>query len=159
MSSSSLPSGAATVSSGAAATAVPSSASGLAPVLRHAAGVDSHALPPSGPDASLLDRAAHPLGVLALFDRATTGVAPKLLAGGLSCMFISGVLNFTDVIKVRLQTQNPNAPRYHGFSHALRTIWMEEAARGLMRGSAQAGRHVGELGHCQARGSEGRSAC
>jgi hypothetical protein len=48
---------------------------------------------PVGPDAPLLDVAANPLGVLALFEQATTGLGPKLIAGGLSCMIISAVLN------------------------------------------------------------------
>ena len=120
----------------AAASGLPASPAAIAasPTVASASDVESHALPPTGPDASLLDRAANPLGVLALFERATTGVGPKLVAGGLSCMLISGILNFTDVIKVRLQTQNPIAPRYHGFAHTFKLIWMEEGPRGLMRG-------------------------
>lgn len=99
------------------------------------AGPASHALP--CPTGSLADQAAHPLGILALFDQATTGIAPKLVAGGLSCMLISGILSPMDVIKVRLQTQAPPpaVPKYLGFTHAFRTILREEGyRRGLMRG-------------------------
>jgi hypothetical protein len=82
----------------------------------------------------------------------------KLLAGGLSCMFISAVLNPMDVIKVVLQTQsqlksldNPTHPvsdlilhpsrslyghsRYHGSWNAIKSIYNEEGyCRGLMKG-------------------------
>ena len=98
-------------------------------------GPASHALP--CPTGSLADQAAHPLGILALFDQATTGIAPKLVAGGLSCMLISGILNPMDVIKVRLQTQEPPPAlaKYTGFTQAFRTILAEEGyRRGLMRG-------------------------
>jgi len=97
----------------------------------------SHALPAVGPDAPLLDKAANPLGILAQFELATTGLGPKLVAGGLSCMLISGMLNPMDVIKVRLQTQRSmdGPPRYQGFAHAFKSIWREEGyRRGLMRG-------------------------
>ena len=82
----------------------------------------------------------------------------KLLAGGLSCMFISAVLNPMDVVKVVLQTQSQlksiehhahpvsdfllhpsrslyaNA-RYHGTWHALKSIYREQGyGRGLMKG-------------------------
>ena len=82
----------------------------------------------------------------------------KLLAGGLSCMFISAVLNPMDVTKVVLQTQSALKPldshphlttdlllhpsrslyahaRYHGAWHAIRSIYREQGyARGLMKG-------------------------
>ncbi|CAF1553176.1 unnamed protein product [Adineta steineri] len=91
----------------------------------------------------------------------TTGhedLGAKLLAGGLSCMFISAVLNPMDVIKVVLQTQSQlkaldNHPhpvsdlflhpsrslythaRYHGTWHAAKSIYYEEGyGRGLMKG-------------------------
>ncbi|UJR24013.1 hypothetical protein I4U23_026978 [Adineta vaga] len=85
-------------------------------------------------------------------------VGIKLLAGGISCMFISAVLNPMDVIKVVLQTQSQlkaiehhahpvsdfllhpsrslyaNA-RYHGTWHALKSIYLEQGyGRGLMKG-------------------------
>lgn len=55
--------------------------------------VNSHALPPPPDAATPLDNASNPLSILALMEEATAGLAPKLLAGGLSCMFISAVLN------------------------------------------------------------------
>lgn len=82
----------------------------------------------------------------------------KLMAGGLSCMFISAVLNPMDVIKVVLQTQSqlksldshPHPvsdlilhptrslyahARYHGAWHATKSIYKEEGySRGLMKG-------------------------
>ena len=36
----------------------------------------------------------------------TDGMAAKMVAGGLSCMLISALLNPMDVVKIRLQTQN-----------------------------------------------------
>jgi len=82
----------------------------------------------------------------------------KLLAGGLSCMFISAILNPLDVVKVVLQTQSQlksldshphpisdvvlhpsrslyaNA-RYHGAWHAIQSIFQEQGyRRGLMKG-------------------------
>ena len=69
--------------------------------LHPSAGAYSHALPPPPADAALADQAANPLGILALFESATTGIGPKLAAGGISCMVISAVLNPMDVIKVR----------------------------------------------------------
>ncbi|CAF1161062.1 unnamed protein product [Rotaria sordida] len=86
------------------------------------------------------------------------GLGAKLLAGGLSCMFISTILNPMDVIKVVLQTQSqlkalddhphpvsdlvlhpsrtlyPHA-RYHGAWHAAQSIYYEQGyGRGLMKG-------------------------
>jgi hypothetical protein len=82
----------------------------------------------------------------------------KLLAGGLSCMLISAILNPMDVIKVALQTQSQlksldNHPhpvseiilhpsrslygnsRYHGAWHAIQSIYNEQGyGRGLMKG-------------------------
>ena len=86
--------------------------------------------------AELVDAAANPLGILGLFDEVTNGLGPKLLAGGVSCMIISGILNPMDVIKVRLQTQSAGAtPKYVGFVGSVKTILHEEGyRRGLMRG-------------------------
>jgi solute carrier family 25 protein 14/30 len=86
------------------------------------------------------------------------GLGAKLLAGGLSCMFISTVLNPLDVVKVVLQTQSQlkaldthphivgdvilhpsrslyaNA-RYHGSWDAAQSIYYEQGyGRGLMKG-------------------------
>lgn len=82
----------------------------------------------------------------------------KLLAGGLSCMIISAVLNPMDVVKVVLQTQSqlklldshphpvsdvilhPNLSlysnaRYHGALDAAKSIYYEQGyGRGLMKG-------------------------
>lgn len=82
----------------------------------------------------------------------------KLLAGGLSCMLISAVLNPMDVVKVVLQTQSqlklldshPHPvsdvilhptrslyahARYHGAWHAATSIYYEQGyGRGLMKG-------------------------
>jgi len=71
---------------------------------------------------------------------------PKFMAGGLSCMTISAILNPMDVIKVRLQLQNQmhrvsighihgiGSP-YHGFFHAASKILHEEGFfGGLMKG-------------------------
>ena len=86
------------------------------------------------------------------------GLGAKLLAGGLSCMFISAILNPMDVIKVVLQTQaqlkaldnqshsvsdlllHPSRSlyahaRYHGAWHAAKSIYNEQGyGRGLMKG-------------------------
>ena len=86
------------------------------------------------------------------------GLGAKLLAGGLSCMFISTILNPMDVVKVVLQTQSQLKPldnhphpvsdvilhpsrslyanaRYHGSWHAVQSIYYEEGyGRGLMKG-------------------------
>lgn len=63
----------------------------------------------------------------------------KLLAGGLSCMMISALLNPMDVIKIRLQTQNQLKSQtpavYKGFFNTLIKTFREEGyRRGLMRG-------------------------
>jgi len=62
----------------------------------------------------------------------------QLAAGGISCMMISAVLNFNDVIKVRLQTQQQLQGglaiidrEYKGFFHAGNRIFTEEGVRGL----------------------------
>ena len=49
------------------------------------------------------------------------GLLAKMVAGGLSCMLISSLLNPMDVVKIRLQTQNQlNAgPATVGHSHSL----------------------------------------
>jgi hypothetical protein len=66
------------------------------------------------------------------------GLAAKLVAGGLSCMFISAVLNPMDVVKVILQTQTTSAAglnAYHGTWHALHSVYNEQGyRRGLMKG-------------------------
>jgi len=86
------------------------------------------------------------------------GLGAKLVAGGISCMFISAILNPMDVIKVALQTQSQlkaldNHPhpvsdvllhpsrslyanaRYHGAWHAAQSIYYEQGyGRGLMKG-------------------------
>jgi len=70
---------------------------------------------------------------------------PKFVAGGASCMMISGFLNPMDVIKVRLQLQNQGskvsltnmhgANPYQGFFHAGLKIFREEGYfGGLMKG-------------------------
>ena len=100
----------------------------------------NHDLPPPPDRAVLLDQAANPLSILGLFEEATVGIWPKLVAGGLSCMLISAILNPMDVIKVRLQTQpkpvTADQPlQYQGFRHAFMKILKEEGyRRGLMRG-------------------------
>lgn len=97
-----------------------------------------HAPPPPEPVHSALD-----------------ALGPKLLAGGISCMTISAILNPMDVVKVRLQNQNaasaveatrnklhlatphdtPPPAHYRGFFHALSTIYKQEGYfKGLMRG-------------------------
>lgn len=58
----------------------------------------SPGLPPPS-EASIVDNASNPLSVLALMDQASVGLFPKLIAGGLSCMLISSLLNPMDVIK------------------------------------------------------------
>lgn len=61
----------------------------------------------------------------------TDGLIAKLIAGGVSCMVISAVLNPMDVIKVRLQTQS----QYTGFINTGLRIYRDEGYnRGLMRG-------------------------
>ena len=83
------------------------------------------------------------------------GLPAKLVAGGLSCMFISAVLNPMDVVKVVLQSQSqlksfehsvrevllhPSRSlydhcRYHGTWDALKSIYLEQGyGRGLMKG-------------------------
>ena len=46
----------------------------------------------------------------------------------------AAITNPLDVAKTRLQTQHESGKRYDGLVGALRTIWKEEGASGLLRG-------------------------
>ncbi|KAJ3108566.1 Mitochondrial oxaloacetate carrier protein [Phlyctochytrium planicorne] len=62
-----------------------------------------------------------------------------MLAGGISNMISSSILNPTDVVKVRLQVQNSSnstsgssiQPKYRSFSHTVGKIYAEEGLLGL----------------------------
>lgn len=80
------------------------------------------------------------------------GLGAKMIAGGLSCCFISTIMNPMDVLKIRLQSQNQlttqtTAPtglsmknslyagaKYTGTVQGLKLIASEEGFRGMMRG-------------------------
>ena len=67
------------------------------------------------------------------------GLGAKLLAGGLSCMLISAILNPMDVVKVALQTQNQLKPSATGSTAEMSDLLLHPCRslhdRGLYRGS------------------------
>jgi len=64
-------------------------------------------------------------------------LAGKFAAGGLSCMIVSALLNFNDVIKVRLQTDSQlstvahTSRKYRGYFNTARVITAEEGLQTL----------------------------